>query len=384
MRKLVWLILPLALTLACSEPAQESASMPEETDSSDSADYWAYFGVYTTDTSKGIYKATFDSETGAIGEPELAAEIRNPSFIAFHPNKKVLYSVGESDGGSVSAFEILPDTGGLILLNTQSAMGAAPCDLEVDKTGSMLVVANYTSGNTVSYKINDDGSLSEPVSNIQHEGSGPSPRQKGPHAHSVDFTPDNQYVFVSDLGIDRVLIYRPNPEDGSLEKAGEGVAPAGSGPRHFALHPDGKFAYSLGEISSTVTPLTWADGKLEQTGETVSTLPADYEGEGNTTAEIAIAPNGKTLYASNRGHDSIAVFSINEETGALTLESNVSTQGETPRNFKIDPTGKWLLAANQKTDNVVVFGIDEATGALSAAGKQVTVDAPVCIDFLGK
>ncbi len=344
-------------------------------------EYWAFFGVYTRDTSKGIYKSRFDAATGTLGEPELAAEIENPSFLTFHPNKKFLYAVTEADAGTVSAFAVNRETGNLMLLNTQPTNGAAPCDLEVDATESMLVVANYTSGSTIAYQVGEDGLLSEPTSFHEHEGSGPHARQKSPHAHSVDFSADNRFVMVSDLGTDEVITYEADVANGKLTQVGAASVQPGSGPRHFVFHPSDRFAYSLGEIGSNVTLMSYSDGKLEAIGDPVSTLPADFEGE-NNTAEIAVDPAGKFLYASNRGHDSIAVFAIDQESGALELTANVSTQGETPRNFAIDPTGKWLLAANQNTNNVVVYSIDKSTGGLTPTGTQITVDAPVCIDFL--
>lgn len=375
MRKLLWVAMPFALMLACSQPAEETAAEPE----APADEYWAYFGTYTRETSKGIYKSRFNNATGELGEPELAAELENPSFLAFHPNGRYLYAVSETDDGSVAAFSIDKQTGNLMPINSQPVQGDAPCDLEVDSTGSMLVVANYTSGNTIAYKLNDDGSISEATSVHQHEGSGPHRRQQGPHAHSVDFSADNQYVFVSDLGIDKVLVYKADVSAGTLELVGEGEAVPASGPRHFAMHPAQPWGYSLGELAQTVTRMTWADGDLERASDPVSTVPEPVEG--NSTAEIAIHPSGSTLYASNRGHNSIAVFAIDPVSGDVSLRENVSTQGETPRNFALSPDARWMLVANQNTDNVVVFEVG-ADGSLSPTGRQITVDAPVCIDFL--
>jgi 6-phosphogluconolactonase len=304
--------------------------------------------------------------------------------LTFHPSRRFLYAVTETQAGSDSAFSIDPDSGNLTLLNTVPTDGAQPCDLEVDATGKMLVVVNYGTGSTAAYHIAANGSLSDISDFEQHEGSSVHARQQGPHAHSIDFTSDNRFAIVSDLGLDKVLTYEADPGSASLQPAATpsiSLAP-GAGPRHFALHPSERFAYSLGEIASTVTAMRFdvQTGTLEAI-QTLSTLPEDFSGN-NSTAEIEVHPSGKFLYASNRGHDSIAVFSIDQQTGELTRTAIISSGGERPRNFAIAPGGRHLLAANQGTGNVVVFQIDPESGGLTPTGREIAVDAAVCIKYL--
>lgn len=370
--------LAVALTaalMACSSAPEEV----EEEPPTERSEFWVFFGTYTAEQSKGIYRSRFDAASGSLSEAELAAEIENPSYLAIHPSGKYLYSAVETNDGATSAYALDEASGGLTLLNTQPSKGDAPCDLEVDPSGRMLVVANYTSGDTTAYTINEDGSLSEPTAFIEHEGSGPHDRQKSPHAHSVDWTADGQYVLVSDLGKDRVIVYEADVENGTLTPSSEGVAPAGSGPRHFAFSDDEKFGFSLGELSSTITTLSFTDGKLEAHG-TVTTLPEGYE-DSTTTAEIMLHPSGKFVYASNRGHDSLAAFAVDGATGALTPIGIYKSGGETPRGFAIDPTGAYIVAAHQKSDNVVVHSIDQETGALTPTGAEIALDAGVSVLF---
>ena len=374
--KAILVLSALVLLATCSNPPADDSATGAETDN---REFHVYFGTYTNETSQGIYRGRFNTETGALTKPILAAEIESPVFLALHPNKRFLYAVTEIDEGSVSGFAIGPD-GELTKINTQPTNGAAPCDLEVDRTGRMLVVANYTSGSTIAYSLGEDGALSEPTFFHQHVGSSVHERQQSPHAHSVDFSADNRYVVVSDLGTDKVVTFEADPAAGALTPFSEVSVAPGSGPRHFAFHPSGKFGYSLGELASTITAMTHAEGKFEAI-ETLSTLPAEFDGR-NTTAEIAVHPSGRFVYASNRGHDSIAVFSINAANGRVTQTAVIKSGGVRPRNFAIDPTGQYLLAAHQDTDNVVVFGIDQQTGILRPTGTEIQVDAPVCIQFL--
>jgi 6-phosphogluconolactonase len=285
----------------------------------------------------------------------------------------------------VSAFAINPSTGTLTLLNTQSSGGAGPCHVTIDKTGKVLVVANYAGGSCSSLPIEDDGSLGPIASFFQHEGSSVNPdRQTEAHAHSANFNPGNQYVFVADLGIDKVLIYRVNLQTGSLQPHDPphvNLAP-GAGPRHLHFHPSGQYAWVINELASTLTGFNCDAEKGTLTEiETVSTLPGKFEGK-NSTAEVRVHPSGNFVYGSNRGHNSIAVFSIDQDTGKVTLVENESTRGETPRNFNIDPTGKWLFAANQNSGNVTVFRIDQDSGALEFTGQEVRVAKPMCVRFL--
>lgn len=369
--------LPPAVMLACGGPAEEAVEAPPDVASKP---YWVFFGPYTRETSKGIYRSRFDAATGELTDAELAAEIESPSYLTVHPNGKYLYAVSETGEGTVTGYTLDSASGALAEINTQPTKGSSPCDLEVDQTGKMLVVVNYGSGSTIAYQVADDGSLSEPSDFHEHTGSSVHARQKSPHAHSIDFSADNRFAMVSDLGIDKVLVYEADPAAGTLSLVGAGTTPAGGGPRHFAFHPTANLAFTNNEISSAITAFRYdpATGGLEEL-ETISTLPEPVEG--NSTAELQVHPNGKFLYVSNRGHDSLALVSIDTATGKMERKANYSTLGETPRNFNIAPGGEYLLAANQNGDNVVVFELDPATGELTPTGRQITIDAPVCIVY---
>jgi 6-phosphogluconolactonase len=350
-------------------------------------DYFVYVGTYTRDNSKGIYGYRFHPADGKLTPLGVAAETPNPSFLAVHPNGRFVYSVSEADGdkdGSVSAFRIEPDSGKLTLLNTVSSKGAGPCHVLVDKTGKNLLVANYGSGSVASLPVKSDGSLSEASAFVQHKGSSvDKARQEGPHAHSVNLSADNRFVIVTDLGLDQALVYRFDAAKGTLTPNDPPFAKVnpGAGPRHFAFDPKGNYAYVINEIQSTVTAFHYdrAHGAFHEL-QTVSTLPKDFKGR-NSTAELAVDRNGKFLYGSNRGHDSIAVFAIDPAKGMLTPVENTPTQGKTPRNFALDPTGGYLFAANQGTNNIVLFRIDQNTGRLTPAGEKVDVPSPVCVVF---
>ena len=352
----------------------------------------AYVGTYTGGESKGIYQFELDLKTGKATAPKLAADVANPSFLAIHPNQKYLYAVGElSDfegkkGGAVSAFSIDRKSGKLNLLNQESSVGAGPCHLVVDGSGKNVLVANYGGGSVASLPIDAKGRVGEASSFIQHEGSSVNPRrQKGPHAHSINLDKANRFAFAADLGLDKVLIYQFDASNGKLtanDPPSASVSP-GAGPRHFAFHPDGKFAYVINEIHLTVTAFEYDnEGAALKTLQTISTLPKGEKGDNFSTAEVQVHPSGRFLYGSNRGHNSIAVFSIDQSTGKLTPVDNEPTQGETPRNFAIDPTGSFLLAENQGSGTIVVFKIDPETGKLSANGTVVEVPSPVCIRMI--
>lgn len=347
-----------------------------------------YFGTYTGAKSQGIYVSRFDSATGKLGAPELAAKIQNPSFLAVNPNGRELYACGEmNDGGTVSAFSLDPQTGKLALLDKQNSGGSGPCHISLDATGKCLLVANYGSGSIAALPIHPDGSLGEATTNIQHTGSSVNAgRQAGPHAHFIVPSPDNRFALNCDLGLDKVFVYRldanaakltPNDPPFAL------VAP-GSGPRHLVFSRDSKFVYVINEMDGTITVFSYAtiDAAMTEV-QTVSTLPKDFSGS-STCAEIALHPNGKFLYASNRGHDSIAVFAVDQKNGKLELIEHQSTLGRTPRHFAVDPTGRWLLAENQASDSVVVFALDPETGKLKPAGQSITVGSPVCAVFAGE
>jgi 6-phosphogluconolactonase len=354
-------------------------------------DHLVYIGAYTRQKSKGIYAYRLQVATGSVTPLGLAAEAQNPSFLAVHPNRRLLYAVSEMSGsagqkgGAVSAFAIDEKTARLTLLNTVSSGGAGPAHLTVDKTGRNVLVANYGSGSVACLPVKEDGRLTEASAFIQHTGSSVNPqRQQGPHAHSVNMSPDNRFAMVADLGLDEVLVYRFDPVKGSLAANDPPFAKVkpGSGPRHFAFHPGGKFAYVINELASTVTAFAYdaRRGILSEV-QTVSTLPPGFTGT-STTAEVQVHPSGKFLYGSNRGHDSIAVFRIDARKGTLTPIEHVPTQGKTPRNFGIDPTGSYLLAANQSSDSVAVFRIDPQTGRLTPTGQVLEVGIPVCVKFV--
>jgi 6-phosphogluconolactonase len=352
-----------------------------------------YVGTYTEEgsKSKGIYAFRFDSATGEVTPQGLAAETTNPSFVAASPNGKFLYAVNEvgnykgPNSGGVSAFAIDHATGKLTFLNEVASRGADPCYITVDASGKFVLVANYTGGSVAVFPVAADGRLGEASSFVQHTGHGPNAeRQEGPHAHSIDLSPDSRFAMVDDLGLDEVLVYKFDSAKGTLIPNDPPFAKvdAGAGPRHFALHPSGKFAYVVTEIGHTVTVFSndAAGGKL-QVLQTISTLPAGFTGR-NDDAEVVVHPSGKFLYASNRGDDSIVIYAIDGSKGTLTLVGRVATGGKEPRNFEIDPTGKFLFAENQKSDNVVVFRIDGATGALTPTGKVFEVGSPVCLRFV--
>lgn len=354
--------------------------------------YLVYFGCYTNakSGSKGIYVSNFNSGTGELSDPRLAVETGSPSFLAIHPSKKHLYAVGEmavpgSKAGGVSAFNIsLPD-GKLSLINQVSSVGAGPCHVSVDKTGKMAMIANYGGGSVASYAIQGNGGLGEAATFVQHEGSSVNAkRQAGPHGHSINTSPDNRFAFACDLGLDKVLIYKIDPATGKMAAHGEATVPPGSGPRHFAFHPSGKFAFVNNEMLMTVSSFAYdADKGALTLIDTVSTLPeADRGKEGFSTAETVAHPNGKVVYVSNRTHDTIAVFTCDPATGRLTLIQNAPAEGQIPRNFNLDPSGKWMIVAHQNSNTAALFKVDAETGKLSFTGKKVNVGGSVCVRFL--
>jgi 6-phosphogluconolactonase len=349
-----------------------------------------YFGTYTSgrNASNGIYRSVLDTDTGELLPPVLAAEARNPSFIEIHSNGKYLYAVSESgDSGSVSAYAIDPETKNLKLLNTRPSGGSGPCHVNIDHAGKNVLVANYGSGSVSVIPIESDGSLAEPSGFVQHEGSSVNPqRQKGPHAHSVNISPDDRFAFVADLGLDKIMIYRLDVEKGTItpnDLAFAKVKP-GSGPRHFTFGIHGKYAYVINEMGGTIIAFAYepASGALTEI-QTVSTLPDNFTGL-NGCAEVRVHPSGRFLYGSNRGHDSIAVYRIETAKGTLTFVERERAGIKTPRNFNIDPTGKFCLVANQDGNSVIVFRIDQKTGAFEPTGNKISIGKPVCIRLLKK
>ena len=347
-----------------------------------------YFGTYTSgkNSSKGIYRSVLDTETGELSAPVLAAEAMNPSFIEIHPGGKFLYAVSESgDAGTVSTFAIDPDTGNLKLLNSRPSGGSGPCHVNIDRSTKNVLVTNYGSGSVSVIPIAADGSLAEPTGFVQHEGASVNPqRQNGPHAHSVNLSPDNRFAFVADLGIDKIMIYKLNVDKGTItanDPAFAKVKP-GAGPRHFAFGADGRYAYVINEMGGTVTAFAYepASGTLTEI-QSITTLPDGFAGS-SSCAEVRVHPSGRFLYGSNRGHDSIAVYRIDPAKGTLTFVEHERAGIKTPRNFNIDPTGKFCLVANQDGNSIVVFRIDQKTGALEPTGHKISIGRPVCIRFL--
>lgn len=345
-----------------------------------------YLGTYTKNSSKGVYVARFDTESGKLGEPALAATASNPSFLAISADRRFLYAASEGAGGSfngkpsgsVLAFAINPADGALTPVNSAPSAGRGPCHLNVTPDGKAVLVANYSEGTVALLPVQSDGGVGAPTSVDQHTGNSVHPsRQKAPYAHSINITTDGRFAFAADLGNDTLYSYRVGP---ALEPVSTLKLPPGSGPRHLALSPDGRRAYVINELANTLATLSVdpATGALAVLGS-VSTLPQGFTT--GTTAEVVVHPNGRFVYGSNRGHDSIAIFSVDASTGALSPVGHVSTQGRTPRNFALSPDGKWLIAANQDGDSLVVFSVDPSTGALAPTGQKVALGAPVCVRF---
>lgn len=354
------------------------------------AKYWVFIGTGGGKLAKGIYRCEFDAATGKLTAPELAAESANPNFLALHPTGKFLYAVGgvtmngkQVDG--VLSFSVDAVNGKLTKLNEQPSAGSGPCHLIVDPQGKNLLTAQYGSGTTNVFPLESDGKIGPLSTNIQHKGKGADPsRQSGPHAHSVNISKDNRFAYVADLGLDKVLIFKLESATGKLvenDPAHLATAP-GAGPRHFAFHPNGKLAFVINELDSTLSSLSFnSDNGELKTLKTVSTLPKGFKGK-NTTAEVVVHPNGKFVYGSNRGHDSIAAFSLDEKTGDLTFVSYATEGIKEPRNFNIDPTGQYVIVGSQRSNQVLVFKVNQETGALSPTGQSFQVGTPICFKFL--
>ena len=345
-----------------------------------------YVGTYTRGGSKGVYSYRFDPASGKLMELGVAAETPSPSFLTIHPNHNFLYAVNEvgtfkdQKSGSITAFRIDQASAQLQMLNDQATGGTSPCHLVVDRTGRNLLVVNYGTGSTAVFRLLPDGSLGERSAFVEHSGSGPNPqRQRAPHAHSVNLSKTQRYAIVADLGTDEFIVYRFDPARGSLDRHGAANVKGGQGPRHFTFDANFKFGYGLNEMGSSVSVFNWDEtsGSLTEI-QNIRTLPERFSGT-NNCAEVQVHPSGRYLYASNRGHDSLAMFSINK--GKLSAIGHVSTGGKTPRNFRMDPSGKWLLAANQDSGNITVFRVDKASGQVTATGDEVKVPFPVCVKF---
>ena len=376
-------ILVLAICSTATVTAGESTEEP--------AQLRFYIGTYTGGKSQGIYMSQLNPMTGELAAAVLVGETTNPSFLAMHPSGDFLYAVGEISSfegqktGAVTAWKIDRDTGQLEFLGEDPSGGPGPCHLVVDATGKTLLVANYSGGSVSSREIFHNGHLGNLASFHQHHGSSVNPRrQQQPHAHSINLDRENRYAIVADLGLDEILVYQLDAVSSELSRNSrfpELKVEPGSGPRHLSFHPTADYAYVINELNSTITALRYEPqpGRLEAI-QTVSTLPPDFDGD-SYTAEVVVHPSGKFVYGSNRGHDSIAVFRIEPESGQLQSVQIEPTQGKTPRNFAVDPTGNYLLAENQDSDTIVVFRIDPDSGRLTATGHTLEVPKPVCIKF---
>ena len=353
----------------------------------DKDDFLVYFGTYTDGDSEGIYLSRLDAASGRMGPVSLAAEVDSPNFLALHPTGRFLYAVsgiGEDPPpvGSVYSFAIDPSTGALDHLNRQPSGGEGPCHLDVDGAGRYLLAANYLGGSVAALPIREDGSLGEPTDTRRHSGVGVHPeRQDGPHPHSINLDPADRFAYVPDLGVDKVYVYELD-DAGTLRPAEPPWVElqAGAGPRHLDFHPNGRYAYLINELDSTVSAFALGAGRLDSL-QTVSTLPDDFDGT-NYTADIHVAGSGRFLYGSNRGHDSIAIFAVDEDTGELTYLDREPTRGQFPRNFTIDPSGSLMLVANQDSGTVLTFRVDRQDGTLEHTGDVAEVPYPVCVQLV--
>lgn len=352
-----------------------------------------YIGTYTSGKSKseGIYICKLNLSNGELAPYKTVKNVIEPSYLTIDKNRKYLYAVNETEeyegkkSGAVSAFAIDQKTGDLQFLNKQPSLGGAPCYLSASDNGKFVLVANYVGGNVAVLPVEAGGKLGASIDLEQHSGTGPNKdRQETAHAHSIILDNKNRFAVSCDLGVDKIFIYDFDAQNGKLKlnKPPFFQTEAGAGPRHLVFHQNGKFAFVIDELDSTITALAY-DGKQGTLAkiQTVSTLPENFKGA-NTGADIHISPDGKFLYGSNRGHDSIAAYKIDEKTGKLDFISRTSTQGKTPRNFAIDPTGQFLLAANQNSDSVIVFRINEKTGEMQPTGSRAEIPIPVCLKLI--
>ena len=354
-----------------------------------------YVGTYTGDESKGIYLFRMETDNPEVSQNVLlplglAAETPNPSFLEIDPNRNLLFAVNEVEEfngkptGSVTSFRIDRDAGTLTQLSQASSGGGGPCHLVLDETGRNVLVANYGGGSVAVLPVDADGRLGEPTEVVQHTGSSVNPdRQEGPHAHCVTMSPDNKFAFVCDLGLDKIMAYRFDAENGKLTPAEPAFASVagGAGPRHMAFRPDGRFAYVSNELNSTITAFAYdAEAGALTEVQTVSSLPENFDGP-NSGAEIAVHPSGKYLYASNRGHESVVLFEIDPD-GKLEFVEEQGTGGKTPRNFGIQPSGDHLAIANQGSNTLLLCRIEGGNGRLKPSGVFAEAPTPVCVVFL--
>lgn len=369
-------ILAVAMTAGCQ--VEESATTT----------HWVYFGT----GAQHIYVAPFNEATGELGEAAEAAEIGRPGFLAVHPQGDRIYAVGRSSAegsppeGFAAAYGIDSSTGGLTELNRSATAGSGAAHVSVSAEAAVLAAVNYGDGNTVTLALEPDGRLGQVVSDIAHEGSSVhEQRQQQPHPHAANFTPDDRFLVVPDLGTDELVVYAVDLATGRLEPRPDLVVPTepGAGPRHMTFHPNGRWAYVINELASTVTGYSYESGSgVLRPLQTIGTLPEGYDGPANTTAEVLVHPDGHFLYGSNRGSNTIAVFSLDASNGLLTAQGHAPTGGDWPRNFRLSPSGRFLLVANQRSDDIHVFSVDGTTGALTPTGTVIQVPSPMCVRFV--
>ncbi|MCK5103311.1 MAG: lactonase family protein [Cyclobacteriaceae bacterium] len=380
MKKFLKLTIVILIMVKMNAMAEENANASDQ--------FYLYIGAYTQGEEEGIYVYKFDATDGDLKYLSTATGVVNPSYLAIHPKNNLLIAVNETGdyegekSGSVSSFEINPENGSLRKLNQVPSGGGAPCYVSINKSATLAFVANYSGGNVSVFPIADHGKLMPYSILKQHSGSGPKESQKGPRAHAIVLDPKEDYILAVDLGIDKVISYAIGKKNDALKAQSELELTKGAGPRHLTFHPNKKLAFVISELNSTITSCTYdtKSGKLTSV-MTVNTLPDGFSGE-SYCADIHVSPNGKFLYGSNRGHDSIVIFKIDQKTGELTYVDHHSVNGKWPRNFMIDPTGQFLLAANQNSNNIVVFKIDSETGKLRANGVEIEVSKPVCLKMM--
>jgi len=344
-----------------------------------------FVGSYAEADAPGVYVYSFDEKSGSLTQLDEVSGLKNPTYVNVDMDHQRLYAIAENateEGkkiGEVVSYSIDTVNGKLNTMNRAKSLDAPQCHIQRDQHSRYLIVSSYHGGCVGLVALEADGQVGQQLDVQQHHGHGPHPNQNQPHVHSAFFSPDERYLYVSDLGIDRVKCYTIDSDRNVLVPQREAAVPAGSGPRHLTFHPNGNFAYVINELSSSVSVFAYhsESGELSLI-ETVSTLPDDYSGE-NGCAEIAISANGRYLYGSNRGHDSIVVYEVHPESGTLTVIQHVSTEGRHPRHFALTPSGEYVLAANRDTNNIAVFRVDASTGKLNYTGQSVEVSKPVCV-----